>query len=44
MIRLGRFYFSHDVDENEFINAGNEMLDAVFEFWVGLDRDRLKLH
>jgi len=41
---LERFYFSHDVDEDEFVNVGNDMLDAVFEFWVGMDRDRLKLH
>lgn len=41
---LERFYFNTDVDEEAFINTGNEMLDAVYTFWMGLYNDHSKLH
>ncbi len=38
------FYFNFDVDEDAFINTGNEMLSGVYAFWHGLNQDRQKLH
>jgi len=35
-------YFSMDLNEDKFIQAGREMLDGVEAFWKGLDQDRLK--
>jgi hypothetical protein len=32
-----------DVDEDEFVSRANEMLDAVFVFWRGLDEQRLAI-
>ena len=34
-------YVDHDLDEDMFIKAGNEMLDGVEAFWVGLDQERI---
>lgn len=33
---LEEIYFTEEIDENEFIKNGNEMLDAVLVFWNGL--------
>ncbi|OUS25043.1 hypothetical protein A9Q99_22620 [Gammaproteobacteria bacterium 45_16_T64] len=41
---LENYYFQFDVDEDEFIRIGNEMLDGVYAFWGGLNKDRQKLH
>lgn len=41
---LESYYFTYDVDEDAFIHIGNEMLDGVYAFWSGLDRDRKRLH
>lgn len=41
---LENYYFTFDVDEDAFIRVGNEMLDGVYAFWSGLDRDRKRLH
>ena len=41
---LESYYFNFNVDEDEFIRIGNEMLDGVYAFWSGLDRDRDRLH
>ncbi len=38
------FYFNFNVDEDAFINTGNEILDGVYAFWNGLNQDRHKLH
>ncbi len=38
------FYFNFNVDEDAFINTGNEMLHGVYAFWHGLNQDRQKLH
>jgi len=35
-------YFSMDLNEDKFIQAGREMLDGVEAFWKGLNQDRLK--
>ena len=34
-------YVDHDLDEDMFIKAGNEMLDGVEAFWIGLDQERI---
>jgi hypothetical protein len=41
---LEEYYFTHEVDEDLFIDKGNEMLDGVYAFWQGLDGDRQRLH
>lgn len=41
---LEAFYFQFDVDEDAFILKANEMLEGVYAFWGGLERDRQKLH
>lgn len=41
---LEAFYFQFDVDEDAFIVKANEMLEGVYAFWDGLERDRQKLH
>jgi hypothetical protein len=33
-------YFTRDLDEDDFIRYGNEMLDGVAAFWDGLDEQR----
>ncbi len=40
---LEEYYFRGEVDEDEFIACGNEMLDAVAAFWDGLDAQRSSL-
>ena len=34
-------YNEHNLNEDLFIKAGNEMLDGVKAFWVGLDQERI---
>ncbi len=41
---LEQFYFANEFDEDAFIARGNEMLDAVYIFWEGLDSGRQQLH
>jgi len=41
---LEQFYFEHEVDWDRFIREGNEMLDGVYTFWHGLDKQRRCLH
>ncbi len=40
---LEELYFSHSLDEDAFIQYGNEMLDAVAVFWNGLDQQRKEM-
>lgn len=40
---LEELYFTLDLDEDEFIHYGNEMLDGVAAFWDGLDEQRREL-
>ncbi len=40
---LEELYFTQDLDEDDFIHYGNEMLDGVAAFWDGLDEQRRKL-
>ncbi len=42
-VELSEDYFSRDIDDDQFIRIGNEMLDAVHVFWKGLDQDRKRL-
>ncbi len=37
---LEELYFSREIDEDKFIDDGNEMLVGVAEFWNGLDEQR----
>ncbi len=37
---LEELYFSREIDEDKFIDDGNEMLAGVAEFWNGLDEQR----
>lgn len=37
---LEEYYFTHDIDEDQFIADGNEMLDGVKAFWDGLQARR----
>ena len=39
---LEETFFSMDLDQEKFIQAGKEMLDGVNAFWKGLDEDRKK--
>ena len=34
-------YNEHNLNEDLFIKAGNEMLDGVEAFWIGLDQERI---
>ncbi|MEE8058913.1 MAG: hypothetical protein V3T17_13925, partial [Pseudomonadales bacterium] len=38
---LKEFYVSKPMDEDAFIVTGNTMLDAVYRFWEGLEKQRL---
>ena len=38
---LEELFFDRDVDEDKFIKYGNEMLDGVNAFWIGLNENRL---
>ncbi len=40
---LEELYFCHTVNEDLFIQYGNEMLDGVAAFWDGLDEQRREL-
>ena len=40
---LEELYFEREIDEGKFIKDGNEMLEGVQAFWVGLNEQRLKL-
>ncbi len=40
---LEELYFSRDINEDDFIRYGNEMLDGVAAFWDGLDEQRKTL-
>lgn len=40
---LEEYYFERDVNEEDFIRYGNEMLDAVATFWEGLDKERQRI-
>jgi hypothetical protein len=37
---LTQWYAARDVDEDAFVEHANEILDAVYAFWMGLDRQR----
>lgn len=37
---LEELYFARDIDEDKFIRDGNEMLEGVDTFWVGLEQQR----
>jgi len=41
---LEELYFDRDIDEDDFIRVGNEMLDGVAAFWDGLDEQRRHIH
>lgn len=41
---LEQFYFENPVDPDRFIREGNEMLDGVYTFWEGLDKNRHQIH
>lgn len=40
---LEELYFDRHVDEDGFIETGNEMLDGVAAFWIGLDEQRRRI-
>jgi len=40
---LEELYFDREVDEDAFIETGNEMLDGVAAFWNGLDEQRRRV-
>lgn len=40
---MEEIYFSRDLEEDQFIRYGNEMLDGVKVFWDGLDEQRRQL-
>ena len=40
---LEELYFDRDIDEDQFIKRGNEMLEGVAAFWNGLDDERKKI-
>lgn len=40
---LEELYFDRDIDEDQFIQVGNEMLDGVWAFWQGLNQQRKEL-
>jgi hypothetical protein len=40
---LEEYYFQHEVNEDDFIRYGTEMLDGVAAFWDGLEVQRLQL-
>ncbi|MBV1880657.1 MAG: hypothetical protein KUG82_03445 [Pseudomonadales bacterium] len=41
---IEEYFFTHEVDEDSFIQYGNEMLDGVAVFWEGLYESRNGLH
>lgn len=40
---LEELYFSRDINEDDFIRVGNEMLDGVAAFWDGLNEQRVQI-
>jgi len=40
---LEELYFTGEIDEDAFIKYGNEMLEGVQAFWLGLEKQRLAL-
>ena len=40
---LEELYFDRHVDEDAFIETGNEMLEGVSAFWIGLDEQRKRI-
>lgn len=40
---LEELYFARHVDEDAFIETGNEMLEGVSAFWIGLDEQRKRI-
>jgi hypothetical protein len=40
---LEELYFERDMDEDGFIESGNEMLDGVAAYWDGLDEQRKRI-
>ena len=40
---LEELYFDREINEDKFIQYGNEMLDGVAVFWEGLDTQRTRL-
>jgi pyrroloquinoline quinone (PQQ) biosynthesis protein C len=40
---LEELYFLRDLDEDDFIRYGNEMLEGVAAFWDGLDEQRRRI-
>jgi hypothetical protein len=40
---LEELYFTMEIDEDSFINYGNEMLNGVAAFWDGLDEQRQEM-
>lgn len=40
---LEELYFDREVDEDAFIETGNEILDGVAAFWNGLDEQRRRI-
>lgn len=40
---LEEYYFQHEINEDDFIRYGREMLDGVAAFWDGLEQERLRL-
>jgi len=40
---LEELYFNREINETKFIQDGNEMLNGVMAFWVGLEQQRKRL-
>ncbi|MBI2609319.1 MAG: hypothetical protein HYW47_06960 [Deltaproteobacteria bacterium] len=40
---LEEYFLEHKIDQDKFIKHGNEMMDAIWVFWDGLDKQRKKL-
>ena len=40
---LEELYFEREINEDDFIETGNEMLDGVAAFWDGLDEQRRRM-
>lgn len=40
---IEEYFFENDLDQDKFLKKGNEMLDAIWVFWDGLDQLRKSL-
>jgi len=40
---LEEYFFEHSVNEDDFIKYGNEMMEAIWVFWDGLNQQRKKI-